>query len=99
MRTLIANRSAAQGFARSRLPSFTDEEKASLKGAYDYFAINNYGASLAKAPQNRSLADISYLADQEVESYKSPSWPRTAVSNVKNPQFIFTHRSVCILTF
>ncbi|CAG9854083.1 unnamed protein product [Phyllotreta striolata] len=42
MKTRIAKRSAAEGFKKSRLPEFTDEEKRNIKNTMDYFALNSY---------------------------------------------------------
>lgn len=36
----IANRSALEGFARSRLPEFTQEEIDYINGTHDFFALN-----------------------------------------------------------
>lgn len=36
----IANRSALEGLARSRLPEFTQEEIDYINGTHDFFALN-----------------------------------------------------------
>jgi hypothetical protein len=36
----IDERSAAQGYAVSRLPKFTDEEIEYIKGTHDFVAVN-----------------------------------------------------------
>lgn len=38
----IANRSALEGLARSRLPEFTQEEIDYINGTHDFFALNTY---------------------------------------------------------
>ncbi|CAG9765663.1 unnamed protein product [Ceutorhynchus assimilis] len=38
----IANRSALEGLARSRLPEFTQEEIEYIKGTYDFIGFNTY---------------------------------------------------------
>uniref|UniRef100_A0A8C4TIM0 Lactase n=1 Tax=Erpetoichthys calabaricus TaxID=27687 RepID=A0A8C4TIM0_ERPCA len=47
MKTMIRERSLAQGFAKSRLPEFTEEEKRRIKGTFDYFGFNHYTTVLA----------------------------------------------------
>ena len=44
---VIGNRSEAQGFETSRLPSFTQEEKELLKGSADFLGLNMYTSDLA----------------------------------------------------
>ncbi|XP_074039721.1 myrosinase 1 isoform X2 [Leptinotarsa decemlineata] len=41
--------SREQGFAESRLPKFTEEEKRQLKGSFDFIGINNYITLRVKA--------------------------------------------------
>lgn len=36
----IADRSRLEGFARSRLPEFTEEEINYINGTHDFFALN-----------------------------------------------------------
>ncbi|KAG7296377.1 hypothetical protein JYU34_021521 [Plutella xylostella] len=55
----VAEKSAAQGYPRSRLPEFTDEEKALVRGTYDFMGINHYTGLLVSA--------------ENVPQYPSPS--------------------------
>ena len=48
VRDIIGNRSLAQGFESSRLPIFSIEEKAMLKGSADFFGLNMYTSDLAQ---------------------------------------------------
>ncbi|RXN36835.1 lactase-phlorizin hydrolase-like protein [Labeo rohita] len=47
MKNRIRERSLAAGHAQSRLPEFTPEEVARIKGTHDYFGLNHYTTVLA----------------------------------------------------
>jgi beta-glucosidase/6-phospho-beta-glucosidase/beta-galactosidase len=53
--------SAAQGYAVSRLPKFTDEEIAYIKGTHDFVALNFYTATYAQWTEESDLSDLSVL--------------------------------------
>lgn len=72
MKTKIANRSKAQGFPRSRLPEFTIEEKALLKGTYDYVAVNSYSSDLAESMTNPNMT-TDWDHDAEVHVFLNDS--------------------------
>ncbi|XP_039610997.1 lactase-phlorizin hydrolase [Polypterus senegalus] len=73
MKTMIRERSLAQGLAKSRLPEFTEEEKRRIKGTFDYFGFNHYTTVLA---YNFKYATIiqSYDADRAAKSETDRSW-------------------------
>lgn len=48
VKTLVAQKSRAGGLRKSRLPSFTQAEKAMIKGTHDFFAYNTYSSYLVK---------------------------------------------------
>ncbi|KAL1512859.1 hypothetical protein ABEB36_002372 [Hypothenemus hampei] len=58
----IANRSAQEGFARSRLPQFTQEEIDYINGTHDYFALNTYDNYIAKNDE-QNITNPSYWFD------------------------------------
>ncbi|XP_067660669.1 lactase-like protein isoform X2 [Haliotis asinina] len=63
---------------KSRLPTFTEEEKAYLKGSSDFFGLNYYTTRLVAS---KPMEDTpGYLGDKSYEGQTDPSWPR-AVSN------------------
>lgn len=48
MKIRIANRSKLEGYAQSRLPEFTEEEKKYIMGTSDFFCINTYYSFLVR---------------------------------------------------
>ncbi|PZC77129.1 hypothetical protein B5X24_HaOG203683 [Helicoverpa armigera] len=76
----IAEKSAQQGFPWSRLPEFTDEEKALAKGASDFFGVNHYTAYLVSASEHKSYPVPSMLDDVGAGSYVPDDWPKSASS-------------------
>lgn len=45
----MAEKSAAQGYPRSRLPEFSEEEKQFVLGSYDFMGVNHYTGQLVTA--------------------------------------------------
>ncbi|XP_006629933.1 cytosolic beta-glucosidase [Lepisosteus oculatus] len=79
MKAQIEARSKMQGFPRSRLPEFTEEEKHRIKGTADFFALNYYTSrkvKFSKSPPDK----VSFETDLEAEGKKDPSWPISGVS-------------------
>ncbi|XP_047036059.1 myrosinase 1-like [Helicoverpa zea] len=76
----IAEKSAQQGFPWSRLPEFTEEEKALAKGASDFFGVNHYTAYLVSASEHKSYPVPSMLDDVGAGSYVPDDWPKSASS-------------------
>lgn len=65
----IGRKSAAAGLSVSRLPVFTDAEKAALKGSSDFFGLNTYSSELAKEQINDDKL-ISYDTDKDTYTYQ-----------------------------
>lgn len=82
MKTKIAQRSKAQGFARSRLPVFTPEEQALIKGTYDFICVNTYTSQLVRALANPDMT-VDYDYDAEVYHYQPNTWEATGQSFMK----------------
>ena len=51
MRSKIDEKSAAQGYAESRLPQFTEEEEAMVLGSSDFLGLNIYTSFLVYPEQ------------------------------------------------
>ncbi|XP_075986807.1 myrosinase 1-like [Anticarsia gemmatalis] len=72
----VAAKSAEQGFPRSRLPTFTDEERAWVRGASDFFGVNHYTTFLVSATEHLDVAPVpSVIDDEGVGVYRPPEWP------------------------
>ncbi|XP_050072739.1 myrosinase 1-like [Anopheles maculipalpis] len=82
----IGKLSAQQGFHKSRLPTFTEEEIEKLKGSADYFGFNAYTTRLVtdNGDSNaNNFAVPSFDHDRDVMEYTDPSWPSSASSWLK----------------
>ena len=58
MRNKIDEKSAAQGYAESRLPQFTEEEEAMVLGSSDFLGLNIYTSFLVYPEQVTRLQTI-----------------------------------------
>uniref|UniRef100_A0A182NJ66 Cytosolic beta-glucosidase n=1 Tax=Anopheles dirus TaxID=7168 RepID=A0A182NJ66_9DIPT len=82
----IANLSAQQGYHKSRLPKFTEEEIRKIKGSSDYFGFNAYTTRLVTDNGDSNpgqFAEPSFDHDRDVVESIDPSWPSSASSWLK----------------
>uniref|UniRef100_A0A8C5KHQ7 Lactase-phlorizin hydrolase n=2 Tax=Jaculus jaculus TaxID=51337 RepID=A0A8C5KHQ7_JACJA len=88
MKTRIHDRSLAAGLSKSRLPEFTEDEKRSISGTYDFFGFNHYTTVLA---YNLNYPPIisSFDADRGVASIADRSWPTSGSFWLKMTPFGF----------
>ncbi|XP_030752211.1 myrosinase 1-like [Sitophilus oryzae] len=77
MKQRIAERSQLQNLSQSRLPSFTDEEKAELKGSYDFLTINMYTTDLVLWREDDPIGEPSIYDDVGVTTYQPDDWEKT----------------------
>lgn len=76
---LVAKKSAAQGFPRSRLIDFTEEEKAYIRGTSDFYGVNHYTGSLVSSSLYTSQYAVpSSLDDIEVGQMIPDDWLQSA---------------------
>ncbi|XP_028172587.1 myrosinase 1-like isoform X2 [Ostrinia furnacalis] len=47
----IAEKSIKEGFRRSRLPAFTNEEIELIRGTYDFYGLNHYTSKVVRLPR------------------------------------------------
>ncbi|XP_012287125.1 myrosinase 1 [Orussus abietinus] len=76
MRELVADKSKAGGFPRSRLPEFSREWVDYIRGSSDFLGVNYYTANVVE--YGTVGPDPSYFRDQGVNEYFHPSWKPTA---------------------
>ena len=63
MKWQVGNKSEAQGLEESRLPTFTEEEKAYIRGTYDFFGLNSYTSTVCRGEENTDT-EPNYEGDQ-----------------------------------
>ncbi|XP_044269424.1 myrosinase 1-like [Tribolium madens] len=74
----IGERSKKQGFAKSRLPTFTQEEIDYIKGTYDFVALNTYSTNYTAWIEEADISDVSYNSDLNVRLFVDDSWEESA---------------------
>ncbi|CAG9569154.1 unnamed protein product [Danaus chrysippus] len=78
---VVAKKSAEQGYPRSRMPEFSDEEKNFVKGTADFFGVNHYTSGLVSASEYKASHPVPSMYDDiDVGSYTPPEWPTSASS-------------------
>ncbi|XP_077065620.1 lactase/phlorizin hydrolase-like [Siphateles boraxobius] len=82
MKWQVGNKSELQGLTESRLPSFTDEDKAFIQGTADVFCINTYTTRVVRHVTSR-LDVESYQTDQDIEKDFPDGSENTAVNEQK----------------
>uniref|UniRef100_A0A667Z083 Lactase n=1 Tax=Myripristis murdjan TaxID=586833 RepID=A0A667Z083_9TELE len=79
MKWQVGNKSELQGLSESRLPAFTEEEKAFIRGTADVFCINHYTTKIVSHITAR-LSPQSYEHDQDLSEAEEVDSPTTAIS-------------------
>ncbi|XP_022128840.2 myrosinase 1 [Pieris rapae] len=77
---IVERKSKEQGYPRSRMPEFTDEERDFVRGSFDFFGVNHYTAFLVTANEEYKewYPTPSLLSDADVGGYVPPEWPQSA---------------------
>ncbi|XP_018573214.1 myrosinase 1 [Anoplophora glabripennis] len=78
MKTRIAARSTAEGLSESRLPTFTSEEVAYIRGTHDFLGLNTYSTSMVKAIDDLPIGQTSFYNDVSVNEYQRSDWETAA---------------------
>ncbi|KAA0715477.1 Lactase-phlorizin hydrolase [Triplophysa tibetana] len=82
MKWQVSNKTELQGSKGSRLPTFTDEDKAYIQGTADVFCINTYTTKVVRHA-TISLSPASYQNDQDVIKEEADGALDTAVQDQK----------------
>ncbi|XP_022535908.2 lactase/phlorizin hydrolase [Astyanax mexicanus] len=82
MKWQVGNKSELQGLAESRLPTFTEEEKAYIQGTADVFCLNTYSARQARHVTAR-LSPRSYEYDQDIAADDVSDSQATAMKELR----------------
>ncbi|KAJ8963463.1 hypothetical protein NQ318_018946 [Aromia moschata] len=70
-------RSENENFTKSRLPAFTDEQIAYIKGTFDFIAVNTYSSALIRDVDESDFGTPGYGKDQKTQLLTDPSWEKT----------------------
>ncbi|XP_064182876.1 lactase/phlorizin hydrolase [Anguilla rostrata] len=79
MKWMVGNKSELQGLPESRLPVFTEQEKAYIRGTADVFCINAYTTKIVRHITPR-LTPPSYEYDRDVGEAEETDSPGTAIN-------------------
>ncbi|KAJ8982300.1 hypothetical protein NQ317_001160 [Molorchus minor] len=74
IKTVVAQNSEEEGLSKSRLPDFTDEEKAMMKGSYDFVALNYYTSYQCTPGGDWSSKISSFYRDIKVDCSQPDDW-------------------------
>lgn len=84
MKYRVALRSASEGYNQSRLPEFTNEEIAYIRGTYDFFALNFYTSEMNQAMEEPPMyPPPTRWGDIGVNSFTPDDWENTSLSYLK----------------
>lgn len=72
----VGSRSTYEGFTKSRLPEFTEEEIEYIKGTSDFFCLNTYGTyySHYQYDVDQLIGLPNYYLDIGVGTSSDPEW-------------------------
>ncbi|XP_055604261.1 myrosinase 1-like [Uranotaenia lowii] len=76
----IGQFSEQQGFSKSRLPAFTQDEIEKLKGSADFFGFNTYTSNVVYQMDKNEAATFrqpSHDHDKAIGEYQLEEWPAT----------------------
>ncbi|XP_023665732.2 lactase/phlorizin hydrolase [Paramormyrops kingsleyae] len=82
MKWIVGNKSELQGLPKSRLPAFTEEEKAYIRGTADVFCINSYTTVVVHHVTTR-LSPQSYEYDQDLGKADMSNSPSTGMKELR----------------
>lgn len=72
--TNVDENSRKENRKKSRLPEFTAEEIASLRGSADFFGLNYYTSAFASPGSHDWMPRPSFVRDQDITESHDSSW-------------------------
>ncbi|CAH1106423.1 unnamed protein product [Psylliodes chrysocephalus] len=84
----ISERSKSQNLTKSRLPTFTQEEIAFIKGTQDYLGLNHYYTFLVSNIAANEKGFSNYEYDMGAINSESPNWKLDANLRIMSPRGI-----------
>lgn len=66
------------GYLHSRMPEYTEEEKALAQGAADFFGVNHYTAALVYAGNDDPIENPTLYTDSGTATTVDPEWATSA---------------------
>ncbi|XP_078407434.1 lactase/phlorizin hydrolase-like [Cetorhinus maximus] len=82
MKWQVGNKSELQRLSASRLPQFTEEEKALIRGTADVFCLSTYTTKIVRH-HIAKLKLFSYKYDRDTAEEFDSSWPTSATKKFK----------------
>ncbi|XP_026322901.1 myrosinase 1-like [Hyposmocoma kahamanoa] len=74
VKELVAKVSKKEGFPKSRLPEFTEEENKALKGSADFLGMNHYTTFLVYPESEKNVGELWYIGDLDVRITRGEKW-------------------------
>lgn len=78
---LVDQKSLQQNYTRSRLPKFSPEEVAFIRGTADFFGLNHYTTYLLSMADQEVGAIPSHENDVGIVRIQDPNWPSMSSSS------------------
>lgn len=83
MKTYIGERSKAEGFRKSRLPTFSQTEIERIKGTADFLGYNHYTSIVVEHVVYPDSDVPSFLKDFQIKITQRQNWTESAAPWLK----------------
>lgn len=83
----VREMSLSEGYNKSRLPEFTDEEIRIINGSYEFLGLNHYSSDKVYFASDEDGEHPSHWRDVGVIGYQDDSWESSAASWLKVAPF------------
>lgn len=89
-------KSRKQNYSRSRLPKFTPEEVAYIRGSADFFGLNHYTTYLLSMAEGEVGAIPSHENDVGIVRVQDSNWPSKSASGWLKVSFHFFVQAILV---